>query len=152
MTLEVARDAILELGKRDGIEADPFHFFAAMATSGAGASREDVVAFGKELKTSGLATALVTNNAAEFREHWTKAIPIDELFHHVIDSSEVGLRKPDPRIFELALERMGTAAERTVFLDDFHGNVDAAADVGIRGILVEDDYTSALDELRRLVG
>lgn len=149
--LEVAREEILELGRRDSIDADPFHFFAAMAKSGGGATREDVVAFGKQMKSDGLATALVTNNAFEFREHWRKAIPLDDLFHHVIDSSEVGLRKPDLKIFELALERMGAAAENTVFLDDFQGNLDAAAQLGIRGILVESDYAPALDAVRALL-
>lgn len=152
ITLESARDQILELGRRDSIDADPFHFFAAMAKSGGGDTREDVVAFGKQLKSGGLASALVTNNATEFREHWRKAIPLDDLFHEVIDSSEVGLRKPDPRIFELALERMGARAEATIFLDDFQGNLDAAAELGIRGILVETDYQPALERVRQLIG
>lgn len=151
ITLEVARDEILELGRREDIDADPFHFFAAMAESGSGATREDVVTFGKQLKADGVLTALVTNNAAEFRDHWRNAIPLDELFHHVIDSSEVGLRKPNPKIFELALERLGTRAESTVFLDDFQGNLDAAAQLGIRGILVESDYAPALESVRRLL-
>lgn len=150
VTLEIARDEILELGKRDGIDADPFHFFAAMATSGAGATREDVVAFAKGLFREGVSCALVTNNAAEFREHWRKSIPLDELFHQVIDSSEVGVRKPDPKIFELALDRLGVSPERAVFLDDFQGNIDAAERVGIRGILVESDYSAALDRVRAL--
>ncbi len=63
----------------------------------------------------------------------------------------MGLRKPNPKIFELALERLGTRAESTVFLDDFQGNLDAAAQLGIRGILVEPDYTPALESLRRLL-
>ena len=109
------------------------------------------VTFGKQLKADGVLTALVTNNAAEFRDHWRNAIPLDELFHHVIDSSEVGMRKPDPKIFELALERLGTRAESTVFLDDFQGNLDAAAQLGIRGILVEPDYAPALESVRRLL-
>lgn len=151
VTLEVARNEILELGQRDGIDADPFHFFAAMAQSGGGDAREDVVAFAKAIKADGIATALVTNNAAEFRDHWRNAIPIDDLFHHVIDSSEVGLRKPDPKIFELALEQLGADAERTVFLDDFQGNLDAAARLGIRGILVESEYAAAIARVRELL-
>jgi epoxide hydrolase-like predicted phosphatase len=151
VTLEVARDEILALGKRDGIDADPFHFFAAMAKSGGGATREDVVTFAKRLKADGLASALITNNAAEFREHWRNALPLAELFDVVIDSSEVGLRKPDPKIFELALARLGTSAEASVFLDDFQGNLDAAAQLGIRGILVKPDYLPALEALGRLI-
>lgn len=151
VTFDVAREEILVLGQRDGIDADPFHFFAAMAKSGGGAARPEVVEFARGLKRDGLATALITNNAAEFRAHWRNAIPVDELFHHVIDSSEVGVRKPDPRIFELTLEHLELPAERAVFLDDFAGNVEAAERVGIRGILVENDYSAALDEVRRLL-
>ncbi len=152
VTLEIARNEILELGRRDGIDADPFHFFGAMATSGAGATREDVVEFAKQVRADGVITALVTNNAAEFREHWRKSIPLDDLFDHVIDSSEVGMRKPDPRIFELALDKLGAQPSRTVFLDDFQGNLDGAGRLGIQGVLVENDYQQALAQVRSLRG
>ena len=106
----------------------------------------------RDLKAEGYRTAIVTNNLAEFSEHWLKTLPLDELFDTVIDSSQVGVRKPDPRIFELALERLGgVEAERAVFLDDFPGNVEAARRVGMTGILVESDPSSALEELRRLL-
>jgi len=62
------------------------------------------------------------------------------------------MRKPDPRIFHLALERLGNPApEATVFLDDFHGNVAAAERLGMRGILVEDDHRPAMQALRALL-
>ena len=63
-------------------------------------------------------------NAAEFREAWRGSIPIDELFDVVVDSSEEGVRKPDPRIFERTLERLGVEAPRSIFLDDYPGNDD----------------------------
>ena len=149
ITFEVAREEILALGRKDGFDADPVHFFSAMTRNGGGEARSEVVEFAKQLKASGMATALLTNNAVEFREAWSRTVPVDELFHHVIDSSEVGMRKPDPKIFELALERLGgVAAERAVFLDDYPGNIEAANRVGIRGILVTEDYLAALDELR----
>ena len=149
ITFEVAREEILALGRADGFAADPFHFFGAMARNGGGGARAEVVEFAKQRKASGMPTALLTNNAVEFREAWSRTVPVDELFHHVIDSSEVGMRKPDPKIFELALERLGgVAAERAVFLDDYPGNIEAANRVGIRGILVTEDYLTALDELR----
>jgi len=150
-TLERARAEIIEIGRRDGIDSDPFHLFTAMSRGGGG-PRGEVVDFARELKGSGLRSALVTNNALEFREYWRRSIPLDELFHHVIDSSEVGLRKPDPKIFELALDRLGVEASSAVFLDDYAGNVEAARRVGIRGVLVTDDYQGALAELARLLG
>ena len=150
-TLEHARAEIIEIGRRDGIDSDPFHLFTAMSRGGGG-PRGEVVDFARELKGSGLRCALVTNNALEFRDYWRRSIPLDELFHHVIDSSEVGMRKPDPKIFELALEQLGVEAPCAVFLDDYAGNVEAARRVGIRGVLVTDDYRDALAELSRLLG
>ena len=58
------------------------------------------------------------------------------------------MRKPDPAIFRLALERLGgIAPERAVFLDDAAGNIAGAAALGIHAILVEDDPEGALAEL-----
>jgi len=147
-TLESARAEIIELGRLDGIDSDPFHLFIAMGGAG---MRAEVVDCARGLKARGMGSALVTNNAREFRDYWRRSIPLDELFHHVIDSSEVGLRKPDPRIFELALERLGVEASAAVFLDDHPGNVEAARRVGIRGLLVTDQYGEALAELARLL-
>jgi putative hydrolase of the HAD superfamily len=80
-------------------------------------------------------------------------LPLAELFDAVIDSSEVGMRKPDPAIFSLALRELGgVAPEHAVFLDDFAGNVEAARRLGMHGVLVEDDPSGALAELERLVG
>jgi putative hydrolase of the HAD superfamily len=80
-------------------------------------------------------------------------IPIAELFDAVIDSSEVGMRKPDPAIFALALRELGDIApEHAVFLDDFPGNVAAARRLGMHGVLVENDPSGALAELERIVG
>ena len=149
--LAVARAEIQDLGRREGIDSDPFHLVGAMSRGG-GAPRAEVVDFARGLKGSGLRTALVTNNAVEFRAFWRRSIPLDELFHHVIDSSEVGLRKPDPRIFELALARLEVPAARAVFLDDYAGNVEAARRVGMAGVLVTEEFGAALAELGRLLG
>jgi putative hydrolase of the HAD superfamily len=107
----------------------------------------------RSLRYEGYLTALVTNNALELRERWRALVPLDELFDTVVDSCEVGVRKPDPRIYALALERLGgVAPERAVFLDDHPGNVAGAEAAGLVGILVpEDDPAPALVELDRLL-
>ena len=69
-----------------------------------------------------------------------------------VDSSAVGLRKPDPAIFRLALERLGgVAPERAVFLDDLAGNVQAAANLGIHGVLVGEDDAAVIATLDGLL-
>ena len=60
---------------------------------------------------------------------------IDGAFDHIIASCDVKLIKPDPAIYELALERAGCLPQESVFLDDREPNVRAAEELGIHGIL-----------------
>jgi putative hydrolase of the HAD superfamily len=145
-----AREQIMALATEAGLSFDPLAILARMARGGG--AREAVVAATRRVRARGLRTALVTNNAREFSAGWRSLIPIGELFDAVIDSSEVGVRKPDPAIFSLALRELGgIAPEHAVFLDDFAGNVAAARRLGMHGVLVEDDPSGALAELERLV-
>jgi len=145
-----ARESIIELAKADGIEADPLELFTRMGREGGG-MRLEVVALASDIKARGFQTAIVTNNAKEFRESWTKSVPIDEICHAIIDSSEIGIRKPDPRIFEIALEKLGVSdPSRALFVDDFAANVQAAEALGMRGVLMNDDYAPALAEIEKL--
>jgi putative hydrolase of the HAD superfamily len=144
-----ARDQIIALGRDAGVDSDPLRVFGAMG-SGAGV-RPRVVESVRRLRGARVRTALVTNNVGEFRTRWRELIPVDELFELVVDSSEVGVRKPDPTIFRLALEGLGVSAERSVFLDDHPGNVAAARSIGLRSILVEEDPDPALAELDALI-
>ena len=74
-----------------------------------------------------------------------------ELFGVVIESSVVGLRKPDPRIYELACARLGIDPTRTAYLDDLGINCKPAAAMGMKAIkVVAPD--AALRELEALVG
>src|SRR5262245_33349644 len=151
ISLLAAREAIMALASDAGLAFDPLVILARMGRHGG--AREVVVAATRRLRARGLRTALVTNNAREFSQGWRAMIPIAELFDAVIDSSEVGMRKPDPAIFALALRELGDIVpEHAVFLDDFPGNIAAARRLGMHGVLVEADPTSALAELERLVG
>jgi epoxide hydrolase-like predicted phosphatase len=151
--LVVARDEIVEIAtSRIGRPIEPFDLLAAMA---GGRVRDPFVEYCRQQRTAGRRTGLLTNNAAEFEEFWRPMIPLDELFDDVVDSSAVGLRKPDPRVYHLALERLGVAASETVFVDDAPGNVAGARAVGMRAVLVgprPDDVPLALAELAELLG
>ena len=145
-----ARDAILLLGRAEGIDSDPFRLFARMGAGGG--ARAPMVERAQRIVAHGYRTALVTNNAHEFREGWRRLVPADELFQVIVDSSEVGMRKPDPRIFELALERLGgIRPERALFLDDAASNVAAAEKLGIQSVLVRADLRDALAALDALL-
>jgi putative hydrolase of the HAD superfamily len=76
-----------------------------------------------------------------------------DLFDFVADSSELGMRKPAPGIYQRTLEELGVRAERSIFVDDAPGNVSAAADLGITSLLVghsETEAAAVAEELLRL--
>ncbi|WP_208026934.1 HAD family hydrolase [Rhabdothermincola sediminis] len=151
LDLETARAEIRALGSARGLEIELYDLLKYLASDDGGV-RTAVVERTRRLREQGYLTGLVTNNVAEFREYWRAMLPVDELFHAVVDSSEVGLRKPDPAIYELALARLGgVAPERAVFLDDYPGNVEAARRVGMHGVVVGSDPAGALAELESLL-
>lgn len=145
-----ARNDIMALGRESGIEADPIELFVRMGESGG--IREDVVALARRMKSAGFQSAIVTNNAKEFRDRWVQSVPIADICHAIVDSSEIGIRKPDRRIFEHALEQLGGIdPARAIFVDDFVGNVEAAAALGIESVLVRDDYQDAIRAIEALI-
>jgi putative hydrolase of the HAD superfamily len=72
-------------------------------------------------------------------------------FHHIIESSKVGLRKPDPRVYLLACDIMDVQPAEVVFLDDLGINLKPAAHLGMTTIKVVDP-ADALDQLEQAVG
>jgi epoxide hydrolase-like predicted phosphatase len=145
-----ARAEIMEIGKARGVSLDPIQVLMRMGSGGK--TREPLVARTRALRSEGYRTALVTNNAREFRASWRILLPLAELFDAVVDSSEVGVRKPNPAIFERALAEIGgVTASRSIFLDDHPGNVAAAQRLGMQGVLVGDDLSDALARLESLL-
>jgi len=105
-----------------------------------------------DLRRRGLRTAVVTNSFAEVTALWRARIDIDALFDTVVDSCEVGVRKPDPGIYRLTLGRLGGIDPGdAVLLDDFEVNLTGARAIGMHTILVGRDAGAALDELERLL-
>ena len=99
----------------------------------------------RELRADGFRTAILTNNVKEWGTYWKESTPL-ELFDLIVDSCDVGLRKPDPAIFRLTCERLGVAPEAAVFLDDTRRHVEAARQMGLHAILVRDPW-DAMAEL-----
>jgi putative hydrolase of the HAD superfamily len=151
ITLENAREAIMALGREQGLEVDIWEVFMAMAENGGGL-RQELVDYIPTIRAAGLATGIITNNVVEFREHWRGMLPVDELFDFIVDSSEVGMRKPNPAIFAKALELGGFSAEEVLFLDDYEGNVIAAEALNIRSILVDGDGGKTVADLDAVLG
>jgi len=106
-----------------------------------------VVHRARELRASGMSVALLTNNVAEWGDQWRAMIPVEELFDVVVDSSAVGMRKPDPRIYRLTCEQLGVAPDGCVFVDDNADNVAAARALGMETVHFGEDPFAALAEL-----
>jgi putative hydrolase of the HAD superfamily len=152
ISLQMAREQILSLSRSRDLNVDIYELFAKVGANNADAAqRLPLVDRVRQLKQDGYITGIITNNVAEFGDGWRSLIPVSELFDFVVDSSDVGIRKPDPRIFQIAVDRLdGIAADRAVFLDDYQANVDAARDFGLHAITVGTDVQltiKALDEL-----
>ena len=74
-----------------------------------------------------------------------------QLFDHVVESSKEGMRKPDPRIYQLACERLRVEPQDVVYLDDLGINLKPARAMGMTTIKVVSE-AQAIDELERILG
>jgi len=91
-------------------------------------------------------TGLLSNAWDDLREAITYEWKIEDAFDELIISAEVGLAKPDPRIYNLAAEKLGVMPGEAVFVDDFFENVVGALQVGMRAVHFRDPR-QALEEL-----
>jgi len=104
----------------------------------------------RRIRARGLLAAALTNNWADERGAGTGST-LEPHFDHFLESSRLGLRKPDPRIYRHACERMDVAPGETVFLDDIGRNLKTARELGMTTLKVERPET-ALVELSALLG
>ncbi len=102
-----------------------------------------------------LGTALLTNNFVSSADNGSRPAgpfaEVIELFDVVVESSQVGLRKPDPAIYRLVCDKLGVEPTEAVFLDDLGVNLKPARAMGMTTIKVVDPMT-ALEELEAVVG
>lgn len=101
----------------------------------------------RDLKAAGYRLGLLTNNVKEFGDHWRATFPVDELFEVVVDSSDVGMRKPEREIYLLTCDRLAIEPHEAVFVDDNAENVAAARALGMRTVHFGDDPWAALAAL-----
>jgi HAD superfamily hydrolase (TIGR01509 family) len=103
----------------------------------------------RELK-HGYTTAVLSNAFDELRRLLVEEWLISDAFHHLIISAEVGMMKPDPAIFQLALEITGFEADETLFIDDSLDNIRSAEEIGMHTIHFNSAQQTR-DELRNLL-
>jgi putative hydrolase of the HAD superfamily len=153
ISLEQARQLILDAGQPGDAEVDIYQVFAAMVDdmSGDRGVNHQLVEYVTTL-AGNYTLGIVTNNLKEFSDGWRSLIPVAELFDFVVDSSEVGMRKPDPAIYHHALAQAKLEnPRRALFLDDYRGNVDAAAALGIQALHVDGDQHKTIRDLQQLI-
>ncbi|HEY8768962.1 MAG TPA: HAD family phosphatase [Thermoleophilaceae bacterium] len=113
-----------------------------------------MIDFVAELRERGLRTALCTNNVREWEPHWRSMLPeLDDVFEVVVDSGFVGTRKPERRIYELTMERLGDGLrfEDCLFVDDLEHNCEAARQLGMSAVRFQ-DAQQAIAEINALLG
>ena len=123
------------------------------AVAGGFDPRPEMVRALRTLRVRGLRTGALTNNwAAEPGDAGERGLTtLADLFDTVVESAVEGLRKPDPRIYELVCARLEVSPEESVFLDDLGVNLKAARALGMNTIKVGDP-AAALAELAEVVG
>jgi putative hydrolase of the HAD superfamily len=92
---------------------------------------ERLIGYMRSLRERGYKMAICTNNVREWEPMWRAKLPVDEIFEVVVDSGFVGTRKPEPRIYEITLERLGVEPAAAVFIDDIELNCQAASELGL---------------------
>jgi putative hydrolase of the HAD superfamily len=112
---------------------------------------DELFAFMRTLHERGYRMAILTNNVREWEPLWRSMLPIDELFEIVIDSGFEGVRKPDPRIYRVTLDRLGVTPAATLFLDDMEINCDAARELGMQAVWFRSN-AQAIEEIEQLLG
>lgn len=93
-----------------------------------------MITYMRELRRRGYRLAICTNNIREWEQRWRAKLPVDEIFDVVVDSSAVGSRKPEARIYELTLAGLGVEAGAALFVDDFEVNCKAAEELGMPAV------------------
>jgi putative hydrolase of the HAD superfamily len=97
---------------------------------------EPMIELMRDFKGRGYRMALLTNNVREWEPLWRAMLPVDEIFEVIVDSAFAGIRKPEPGIYELTIERLGggIGAADCLFVDDVEDNVATARELGMTAV------------------
>lgn len=139
----LADDLEPELGHRPEMHSFREIYFEALDPN------EPMVNLMRELRDAGHRMALLTNNVREWEPLWRSMLPVDEIFELVVDSAFEGMRKPDPEIYHLTVERIGgdIGTSDCLFIDDTEPNVITARELGMTAVHFRTNE-QAIEEIR----
>lgn len=123
------------------LDAEPAlvdEFLADIWVDYLGTLNTGLYAFLRELRPR-YRTGIISNSFVGAREREQELYRFDEITDVIVYSHEVGMEKPDPRIYRLACERLGVRPEEAVFLDDVPEAVEGARQVGMHGVVFQDN-------------
>lgn len=119
-------------------------FMADLWEEYVGTLNHDVAMFFAELRPR-WRTAIISNSFVGAREREQALYDFEGMTEAIIYSHEVGVAKPDPRIYQLACERLALEPEEILFLDDVPANVEAARALGMHAVLFESTEQAIAD-------
>ena len=90
----------------------------------------------------------IQNSKNEKVNHLNEAGQVMKIFDHIIESSKVGLRKPDPKIYYMSCDALGVKPEECIYLDDLGINLKPAREIGMTTIKVIDP-NEAINEVKK---
>ncbi|HEV2061323.1 MAG TPA: HAD family phosphatase [Solirubrobacteraceae bacterium] len=120
-----------QVGRRVPLQDFAEHYFSHLSPN------DELIEHLQALRDEhGIRLALLTNNVREWEPRWRSMLP-DGMFELIVDSAFVGMRKPEPGIYALTLERLGLPGHACAFIDDLEINCDAAREHGMTPIRFE---------------
>ncbi len=124
------RELASELGHEPELHRFSEIYFDALGVN------EPMIGVMRDARDRGHRMALLTNNVREWEPLWRAMVPVDEIFEIIVDSAFVGIRKPEPEIYELTVERLGDGIGPSdcLFVDDVEVNIDAARQLGMQTV------------------
>lgn len=120
------------------LDGHPTLMRAMFQTPGIDPVRPQAMSLVNRALAAGLSVGILTNELMDFQGRaWVESQPWFSLFPVLVDSSELGIRKPDPRAYEAAIELMALPADRLIFIDDNPTYVDGGIRAGMVSILLD---------------
>jgi putative hydrolase of the HAD superfamily len=124
----IAAELTAALGRKIDMHGFGEAYFAGLRPN------QPMIELMRALRAERYRMALCTNNVREWEPRWRAMLPVDEIFELVVDSAYVGVRKPEPEIYQITLDRLGVPAGQALFIDDVDVNCDGARAAGMRAV------------------